>query len=698
MDKRRMNLSRVEAGWLTRNLLVRREKGQAIVILALALGVLLTIAGLVYDVGMMRLQGAKMQRAADAASLAGVVFMPDNFFAGTNFGGNATELSLDTSQRNGFTNASGCSATNQPLDKVCVIPIKVSIDVQLKVRVTAPYTTTFMGLIGFKKIKVSREAIAEYSSPIQMGAPEAFLGTGKGQVPLGMIVPPLPGYIGDTSNPTFTGGDPERIEGNYRSTIRTQNFWLSLHWAGTDKAYGDPFVVKYNCNNNGGLCNNIGNDGATGVDPSLYQEDYDNNQPNTGYNFGIYMPPGSAAQLRVFDAAFAANPPTYNVNNPNAYDNASPTGANPPSDPVKSTWCASNSFFTGDNIAASSGLNQIDPLGSMSIQVTATPATLVAKNVANCRGTTASTNANVNGNYTSRSGAQQLNTYYKLYPPDSTPYYYGDDAVLAGSQWTVPAVPYTSTISGTNWNDYNRIFDPVSNLYHLKWVDYNTTGSVGSPIHPGGPAGGNLTNNGFAQWRLNLNTDRTAAYANGGRRVDVPGQNNFSLLLDGAGAAGVRVFALQRLPVYITLPSGRSDLYMANVPADAARKVMDVRLFDPGDVGAGNCTIQLLHPPDATHPTNYVQTGLNIVQGVQSDRNRAGESPVVLNNTDNYPAKVGTNQNGQNRWIDMVYRLEPTYTGGYWQVRYMVDTQATDRTTWLITLRGNPVHLVLPGQ
>ncbi len=168
-----------------------------------------------------------------------------------------------------------------------------------------------------------------YTTFMPLGGPVEYLGFGQGAVPAGMVA----------------RGDPERID--YPNTS-VQNYWLSIHWAGTDKQHGDPFMVKYNCANGGLLCND---------QSSQFQEDYDGNLPaEGGYNYAINTPPGSDTQLRVFDAAFAVNPISYDTNAALAYDNGA-------------TWCASNQFFTGDNIAATTGLNQI-----LSQSLTAVPA------------------------------------------------------------------------------------------------------------------------------------------------------------------------------------------------------------------------------------------------------------------------------------------------------------------------------------
>ena len=55
----------------TTNTPSRRRSGQTVVLMALALGVLLAMAGIVFDVGRLWLTRQQMQRATDAAAKAG---------------------------------------------------------------------------------------------------------------------------------------------------------------------------------------------------------------------------------------------------------------------------------------------------------------------------------------------------------------------------------------------------------------------------------------------------------------------------------------------------------------------------------------------------------------------------------------------------------------------------------------------------
>jgi hypothetical protein len=37
-----------------------------------------------------------------------------------------------------------------------------------------------------------------------------------------------------------------------------------------------------------------------------------------------------------------------------------------------------------------------------------------------------------------------------------------------------------------------------------------------------------------------------------------------------------------------------------------------------------------------------------------------------------------------------------TIGGGWWKIRYTFTAATSDTTTWMVSIRGNPVHLVQP--
>ena len=73
-----------------------REAGVVLVWMSLMIAVLLGMAGLSLDVANWYLQGNREQKAADAAALAGAVYLPDD-------PGRAFSTARDLASRNGYT-------------------------------------------------------------------------------------------------------------------------------------------------------------------------------------------------------------------------------------------------------------------------------------------------------------------------------------------------------------------------------------------------------------------------------------------------------------------------------------------------------------------------------------------------------------------------------------------------------------------
>src|SRR5919108_1667600 len=80
--------------------LVKEERGQTIVVAALLLTLLIALVGLGVDVSWYSLNLVRMQRAADAAALAGVVYLPGNQPA-------AYAAALAEATKNGYTDGVG---------------------------------------------------------------------------------------------------------------------------------------------------------------------------------------------------------------------------------------------------------------------------------------------------------------------------------------------------------------------------------------------------------------------------------------------------------------------------------------------------------------------------------------------------------------------------------------------------------------
>lgn len=133
------------------------EKGAALIAISLGLVVLLGMSALAVDLGWYYLNGSRMQRAADAAALAGVVHLPAS-------SADAAADAATAARLNDFG-----AATLMP---------QVLSDNRYRVTLSTDVPTFFASAIGFSSLPLSRTATAEYVKPVPMGSPLDTFGYG----------------------------------------------------------------------------------------------------------------------------------------------------------------------------------------------------------------------------------------------------------------------------------------------------------------------------------------------------------------------------------------------------------------------------------------------------------------------------------------------------------------------------------------
>jgi hypothetical protein len=135
--------------------------GQMLVLFVVSIFVLTGITAIVVDISWYWANTLRVQRAADAAALAGVVWLPGA-------PGTAYSTANDEASKNGYTDGT---------NGVVVYPIKdASNSRRLWVTITAPVNTFFMKIFGINSLTAQRMAKAEYVLPVPMGSPENYYG------------------------------------------------------------------------------------------------------------------------------------------------------------------------------------------------------------------------------------------------------------------------------------------------------------------------------------------------------------------------------------------------------------------------------------------------------------------------------------------------------------------------------------------
>jgi Flp pilus assembly protein TadG len=233
-----MNRRRVQV-----HLHFRRDRGYVTALFALCLMLLCVFVGFTVDVGGWYARAAQIQRGADAAALAGVVWMPDY--------GEAQKYALEAAARNGFVDGAGNITV-----KVDKIPDN---NRQLKVTITDGKASQFFSQLVRKGQTLTRAATAEYVLPVPLGSPKNTFGTGD----------------------LLSGSDRE-------------NFWAAVNGYCAGHESGDKLLARYesySTSSTNSACNN-GSDQA---------DDYD---PN-GYLYAIELGANATSlKLDVYDASF----------------------------------------------------------------------------------------------------------------------------------------------------------------------------------------------------------------------------------------------------------------------------------------------------------------------------------------------------------------------------------------------------------
>jgi Flp pilus assembly protein TadG len=180
------------------------DGGYVAAMTALLILPLMVFTAFAVDMGSWFGEATRLQRTADAASLAGVPFMPT--FDSTVVGKpGAKQIAIETAKKNGYTNVD--------------VFQKGANRIQVSINTTAP--SFFAKAIGYNSQSLTRSAIAEFLNTIQMGSPEQY-----------------------------SGNDPD--------LDLTPNFWHNTAAYSTSKTTGDRYASGQ-CGGSSFGCNNTAN-------------------------------------------------------------------------------------------------------------------------------------------------------------------------------------------------------------------------------------------------------------------------------------------------------------------------------------------------------------------------------------------------------------------------------------------------------
>ena len=250
-------------------------RGQVVVIFAGAMLMFAMLSAAVIDLSWYWTNNLRIQRAADAAALAGAVWLPGN---------PATAISVARAEatKDGYTNGVG---------GFTVTPVQDPNNARrLLVTISGPVSTYFARVAGISSFNATRSAKADYVLPVPMGSPQNYYGIGcmDTNAIAGLTEPSCitggnsngpSGVANATTGSTITGGTAP-------SQLNSQGFWGVAFTKGGDSRNGDAYLPAQVS-------------GPNGANP-----EYD----PAGYPYTVEIPAGGGGHVYLFDPGFCGMP------------------------------------------------------------------------------------------------------------------------------------------------------------------------------------------------------------------------------------------------------------------------------------------------------------------------------------------------------------------------------------------------------
>ncbi len=702
------------------------SRGQMLVLFAVSIFVLTGITAIVVDVSWYWANSLRVQRAADAAALAGVVWLPSD-----------PTSAYDTARKEAIKNGYDGSSPG-----VTVTPLQDATNKRrLSVTISAPVGTFFMRVFGLPSIQATRSSKAEFVLPVPMGSPQNYYGVGFFEGLTGGPITPV-----GPSAPTWSQTTaPDNDFTNPDRAWSTNNLYatgvVGTGAAGASQGYGnfgfnvaaglaikgievkveakasDPAGCKLGVElswDNGATYTATGKTvDLTGSDPAA------GSWPSAGASgdtWGRTWAPAELAngQLRVRLRAFDPESNNDSTNSSNLRCNntatesvdaftvtvytqgkvnatlpvPNPAGGAPlaPQNIWGAVFTSGGLRENGDRYAPSyigGGLGQ--PKGDPNPDYDPNGYDYTVELNGGSNGQVqlfdpifCATGDNGHGgsfgagdHWTDTPNGTVIKPVavtYRLYDMHNTPLDPTDDGAPLATKTYDPGSRTLGDFSGDfgtpqNSGDGNRL-DCGTDPAHNAWV----------VLKNGLPAG---------KYRVNVNTTVDAGNAS------VGAENLFSIWVGSTGGTA-RVYGGGRMAAYVNLAAGTGVFYLAQIEAAHAGKTMTIDLFDPGE-SSGNAYLRILSPDG----NSYGYAHFNWT----SDDGRSG-TDVTQIQTSNGSALFN------NHLISIDIPLPTTYGSGgltpagetepgWWKIEYQMSA-ANDTTTWEVSINGNPVHLVVP--
>lgn len=639
----------------------RREGGYVLVMFALLLVPLLLMAGFAVDVGGWYSRASDIRRAADAAALAGVVWLPDVEKAET--------AALAAAAKNGFVPGGDISIT---------VTQSQQSDRRLKVTITDRTVDSFFyENIGGKEIELSRTSFAEYVLAVPMGSPRNFFGTGT-------------------------------VLDEYDAGIDPEYLYQSVNPYCTDKENGD----RYQSANTGGTCSGTVNDEyrTTGysmyieapenrtspIEVRLYDARYNNNDISWQVTDGetcttetFYNPSVDSGN---WTGPVSGNSTSLTLTGPAQYqyrDSSNGSWQGPITLAAGQTFSFRRDrlrYRQGNIVWTPSSTTWTTGTGTQNVTITGY-AQYQTRTSSTSNSWSSTTTLNHNVQYTRqrnllRYRLASAETFERCVPNTTTITDEAPDDFRQNGQeqytYTLFAADNTPLNDDDNPQVCQQTFSyntPHANYEYLGSRRWNTLCTI-QTSDPSGRYVLRVTNGGVV---LNPEGDGSNQWG-----LVAKYTSTSDGLCDGrTDAMCPRVYGKDAISVRAAAETSVASFYLAEIDREHSGKKLKLELFDPGE---GGNNIQIMKP-SGTNGNTWTAATFSW-KGNASTGSTSGTNVNVID---------VTNSRFNGKLIEITVDLagyDPPTNNQWWQIKYSFSGTVTDRTTWSARIIGDPVHLV----
>lgn len=661
----------------------QQEGGYVLVKFALLLVPLLLMTGLSVDVGSWYSRIADIQKAADAAALAGVVWLPDETAA--------ARYAREEATRNGFTDG---------VDNISV-DIERAGDRRLRVTISdGTVESFFWSNLGGGDIDLTRSALAEYVLPVPLGSPRNYFGTGR------LLDGDAREYLYQAVNPACTS----KVQGDRHQAMHFKPF--------TKDSWGRETTHLANC-------------GAP-VSNKDYRE--------RGYELYIEAQEGRPSDIEVllYDPQYTNAGVKYQVQGPDDCTTTPNYSAW-----VEATSSTAQTVITGPaqyQVRTKRSNGQYNAYGST--QTLARGASVVSNfdliryrvqadwnpSAAGWIGphsTTSSTQITVTGPavYQLRDSVSDGTYDNPVWLNDGQTYRIRRDRIryreLVRVNTTTTCVPtwVTQTEAAIDnqlatGDAYSEDEDFTFTLYAADDTPLDDSDNVPVPgcskVFTPGTTFDNRVYLGSRRWNV-LCTITTGMkdgryilrVQNEGTRFThvVEGSNSWGAVARYTSSSGdglcdgridpmcPRVYGRDAISVYANSQDATASFFLAEIEPEHTGKTLELELWDPGE---GGNTIKFLKP-----------TGENTWQAVDVTWTSYNDDGSPHDASTSSEPTISLQTDGNDRFNGRLLRIQiplegydPPANNRWWKIEYSFGSKVTDRTTWSARVIGDPVHLL----